>query len=96
MAIWKVSNRFKKNCEERQYWTKDGVTVVRIEGFRWGTFTVETDDDLPPEGITEENPDGIDMYSYFGENAENGAELEDPEGNPMTADQIKAFLTTLP
>jgi hypothetical protein len=74
MAIWKIVNQHKKNCEERQFWTKDGKTVVRTEGFRWGSFTVETTDDNPPEGITAENPDGIDMYSYTGENAPDGAE----------------------
>jgi hypothetical protein len=76
MAIWKISTREKKSCEEREFWTKDGKTLVRINGFRWGTFTVETSDDAPPEGITEENPDGVDMYGYFGDNAEDGAELD--------------------
>lgn len=76
MATWKISNREKKSCEERTFWTKDGVTVIRTEGFRWGTFTVETTDDNPPEGITEENEDGIDMYGYSGENAEDGAQLD--------------------
>ena len=76
MATWKISNRNKKMCEEREFWTKDGQTIVRINGFRWGTFTVETSDDEPPEGITEENEDGIDMYGYFGDNAEDGAELD--------------------
>jgi len=76
MAIWKISTREKKSCEEREFWTKDGKTLVRINGFRWGTFTVETSDDAPPEGITEENPDGVDMYGYFGDNAEDGAALD--------------------
>ena len=35
-------------------------------------------------------------YQKFKLDLENGAELEDPEGNPMTADQITAFLKTLP
>lgn len=76
MAIWKISNQHKKLCEERQFWSKDGETIVRIEGFRWGAFTVETTDDNPPEGISAENPDGIDMFSYSGENAPEGAELD--------------------
>jgi hypothetical protein len=76
MATWKISNQHKKNCEEREMWSKDGVTIVRISAFRWGIFNVETNDDNPPEGIDPENPDGIDMYSYSGENAEDGAELE--------------------
>ncbi len=76
MAIWRIATTEKKNCEEREIWSKDGQTIIRINGFRWGTFKVETSDDNPPEGITPDNPDGIDMYSYSGDNAENGAELD--------------------
>jgi hypothetical protein len=68
MAWWKVSTTEKKSCEEREIWTKDGKTIVRINGFRWGTFNVETSDDLVPEGLDAANPDGVDMYSYWGDN----------------------------
>jgi hypothetical protein len=76
MTIWKVANSHKKMCEEREIWTKDDKTIIRINGFRWGTFTVETNDGEPPEDIDPENPDGINMYDYFSDNADNGAELE--------------------
>jgi len=68
MANWTVSTTEKKSCEEREIWTKDSKTIVRSNGFRWGTFTVETTDDNPPEGITEANEEGIDMYSHSGDN----------------------------
>lgn len=70
MAWWTVRTLDKKSCEEREIWTKDDKTIVRISGFRWGTFNVETTDDNPPEGITAENEDGIDMYNHVGENIE--------------------------
>jgi hypothetical protein len=76
MTIWKVATAQKKMCEEREIWTKDDKTIIRITGFRWGTFTVETNDGEPPEDIDPENPDGINMYDYFSNNADNGAELE--------------------
>ena len=76
MTIWKVANSHKKMCEEREIWTKDDKTIIRITGFRWGTFTVETNNGEPPEDIDPENPDGINMYDYFSDNADNGAELE--------------------
>jgi hypothetical protein len=76
MTIWKVANSHKKMCEEREIWTKDDKTIIRINGFRWGTFTVETNNGEPPEDIDPENPDGINMYDYFSDNADNGAELE--------------------
>lgn len=71
MAWWKVSTTEKKSCEEREIWTKDGKTITRINGFRWGTFSVETSDDEEPEGITAENEDGIDMYNHIGDNIES-------------------------
>lgn len=76
MATWKIATTEKKSCEEREIWTKDDMTIVRINGYRWGTFTVETSDDNPPEDIDPENPEGINMYDYFSDNAENGAELD--------------------
>jgi len=76
MATWKISTTERKSCEEREIWTKDDLTIVRINGYRWGTFIVETSDDNPPEDIDPENPEGINMYDYFSDNAENGAELD--------------------
>lgn len=50
MAIWTVSTRYKKSCEEREYWThSDHGTMIRVNGFRRATYTVETSDDNPPE-----------------------------------------------
>jgi len=68
MAQWTVSTTEKKSCEEREIWTKGDATIVRVNGFRWGTFSVETNDDNPPDGITAENEDSIDMYSHCGDN----------------------------
>jgi len=39
--------------------------------------------------------DNID-YRRFKNNIASGATLNDAEGNPMTADQISQFLSTLP
>ena len=65
-------------CEEREQWynQEKGWSIVRINGYRWGTFTVETSDDNPPDDIDPANPDGINMYDYFSDNAEDGAELD--------------------
>jgi hypothetical protein len=78
MTIWKVATAHKKMCEEREIWyhEENGWSIVRVNGYRWGTFTVETNDGEPPEDIDPENPDGINMYDYFSDNAENGAELD--------------------
>lgn len=60
MATWKINNYHKKNAVERQFWTKDGVTVTKDEGFRWGTWTGESDE--RPD-IDLANPDGFEVLS---------------------------------
>jgi hypothetical protein len=68
MAIWRVSTYYKKSCEEHEYYYKDGQTIVRKTGFRWGSFIVVTDDDNPPEFEFDYVPggdgrlDSINMY----------------------------------
>lgn len=78
MAVWKIATTEKKNCEEREQWYHEekGWNIVRINGYRWGTFTVETTNNEPPEDIDPDNPDGINMYEYFSDNAEDGAQLD--------------------
>jgi hypothetical protein len=58
MALWKVEPVFKKSCIERQTYTKDGKSITEELGWRWGEFTIETEDDSPPE-----LEEGVDMFS---------------------------------
>ena len=60
MAIWKITNLHKKNAVERQFWIKDGVTVIKDEGFRWGIWTCESDEQ--PD-IDLDNPDGYELMT---------------------------------
>lgn len=60
MAIWKLTNLDKKNAVERQFWTKDGVTVIKEEGFRWGTWSCESDE---RPNVDLDNPDGWEQFS---------------------------------
>jgi hypothetical protein len=64
MATWKVEPVWKKSVIERNYLTKDGNTVMVETGWRWGEFTVETEDDNPPSIEA-----GVDIYNcdYNGE-----------------------------
>jgi len=48
MALWSIKPTWKKSLIERMYYTKDGNTFMAETGWRWGEFTVETDDDNPP------------------------------------------------
>jgi DNA-directed RNA polymerase subunit RPC12/RpoP len=58
MATWKVEPTWKKSVIERNYLTKDGNTVMVETGWRWGEFTVYTDDDNPPNIEA-----GVDIYN---------------------------------
>lgn len=49
MALWKVEPTWKKSIIERSFWTKGHKTVINEIGWRWGSFTIETEGDDPPE-----------------------------------------------
>jgi len=60
MAIWTVRTHYKKNVQEvEMYVQRDGHGKVTVtNGFRWGSWTVETSDDNPPEFEFTEVPGG--------------------------------------
>ena len=60
MAVWKVSPYYKKSCEEHEHFTKDGMEIVRKTGWRWGSWSVTTSDDNPPEFEFYKVPGGND------------------------------------
>ena len=64
MALWSVKPAWKKSVIERNYLVKDGNRVMIETGWRWGEFTVETEDDNPPDIEA-----GVDIYNcdYNGE-----------------------------
>jgi hypothetical protein len=85
MAIWQISNYYKKEAVERQFWTKDDLTIVKSEGFRWGTWQCESDEQ--PD-IDLNNPDGYELlftdYNWDMVMMDDGCWLEWdwPEGMP--------------
>ena len=72
-----VSTVNKKSVEEHEYWQKDGNTIIRVTGFRWGSWMVTTSDDEEPQFVRVRNPlgneleDSIDMYSCYENNIED-------------------------
>lgn len=72
MATWTVSTKDKKSVEEHELWQKDDMVIRRISGFRWGTWTVSTVDDNPPQLDQEYGPgqDAVNMYDYCDHNVE--------------------------
>lgn len=44
MATWKLSPQYKKSAVEKMFFFKDGKIIIMEQGFRWGTFSVESDE----------------------------------------------------
>lgn len=57
MTSWKIEPSYKKSVVERIHLYKDGKEIIEETGWRWGQFTIETEDDEPP--VLEE---GVDLY----------------------------------
>jgi len=74
MATFKVTTANKKSVEEHEFWEKDGQTIIRVTGFRWGTWivTTETNDEPVFERVRNplgnEDEDSVDMHNLSDEN----------------------------
>ena len=77
MATWVLTTEEKKNVVETEFWYKDGKTIKRSTGFRWGTVYCESDE--KPE-IDLDNPEGISVfdcgYDFELDNLDDGWSLE--------------------
>ena len=49
MAVWSLKPTWKKSLIESMYYVKGDNKVMIETGWRWGEFTVVTEDDNPPE-----------------------------------------------
>jgi len=62
MATWKLSPQYKKSAVEKMFFYKDGKVITIEQGFRWGTFTVESDE-RPLTDYELKNEDGYELGS---------------------------------
>ena len=44
MATWKLSPQYKKSAVEKMFFYKDGKVITMEQGFRWATFSVESEE----------------------------------------------------
>jgi hypothetical protein len=51
MATWTLKTLHKKSAIEKQFWCKDGKVIIREEGYRWGEFYCENDEQPVIESI---------------------------------------------
>ena len=62
MTTWKLSPQYKKSAVEKMFFYKDGKVITMEQGFRWATFSVESD----TRPLTDEelkNEDGYELGS---------------------------------
>jgi hypothetical protein len=97
MATWELTTEWKKSATEQQFWYKDDKVIIRNEGFRWGTFTVESDV-RPVSDVELRNED--DCYELGSiENGNNwelvdltdGCWAETEKGRNCTDEDLAAF-----
>jgi len=56
MATWKLSPQYKKSAVEKMFFYKEGKIITIEQGFRWATFSVESDErPLTDEELLNEN-----------------------------------------
>lgn len=94
MAIWKITNLHKKSAVERQFWIKDGKTIIREEGFRWGIWSCESDEQ--PD-IDLDNPDGYEVmctdYDWEMEEMMDGSWAETTFPDDMSEEEQEEWET---
>jgi len=82
MTTWTLKTQHKKNAIEKQHWYKDGVEIIRTEGYRWGTFYCESDEQPEIDLVNEDGYRiGSDDYEWELEELDDGcyADWEFPD-----------------
>ena len=92
MATWKLSPLWKKNAVEKQFWYKDGKLIIREEGYRWGTFYVDSDT-RPLTNAELKNDHGYELCCIDNDECweldslDDGCWVEYTAGNDETTDE---------
>lgn len=97
MATWELTTEYKKSSVERQFWCKDDKVIIREEGFRWATFTIECDV-MPLTRSELENEDGFELdycdiadASWEMVDMIDGCWAETDKGRNCTDEDLEAF-----
>ena len=60
MATWKLSPQYKKSAVEKMFFYKDGKVITMEQGFRWATFSVQSNE-RPLTNAELVNEDGYEL-----------------------------------
>ena len=92
MTTWVLTTKTKKNAVERQFWTKDGRTIIREEGYRWGKFYCESSE-RPDVDLA--NPDGYELgdseYDWELDHLDDGCWADWTFPDDMTEEEQQAI-----
>lgn len=78
LTYWTIKPVDKKSIEEVEHFSKDGMEVVHTTGWRWGEWTVATNDGNPPE--LEFVNGRVDVNNSYGNNIEEIEMVETSDG----------------
>ena len=96
MATWKLSPQHKKSAVERMFFYNDGKTIVVEQGWRWGTFMVESDEQ-PLNNSELANEDGYELGSIDNNESwelcemTDGCWLDIEAGHGASEEDVAAF-----
>ena len=99
MTTWKLSPQYKKSAVEKMFFYNNGKIISVEQGFRWATFTVESDE----RPLTDEelkNEDGYELGCIDNDNCWEMWDMSDgcwidiqSENSKTTPEDIEAFET---
>jgi hypothetical protein len=98
MALWSLSTQYKKSSVEKMFFYNDGKVITIEQGFRWATFTVESDE----RPLTDEeliNKDGYELSCIANDESWEMSEMIDGcwcdieiANDKATEEDLEAFI----
>jgi len=64
MAKYNISTEYKKSIIEVDFWYKDGKTIRRETGWRWGSGDVIVDADNEESFLSDVESEEVNVYDY--------------------------------
>ena len=96
MAFWKLSPQNKKSAVEQMFFYNDGKVIIVEQGWRWGTFTVESDE-RPLTDLELVNAEGYELGCIDNDECWELSEMTDgcwldvTAGRNATEEDVAAF-----
>lgn len=76
MATWNLSPQYKKSAVEKMFFYKEGKIITIEQGFRWATFTVQSNE-RPLTDYELKNQDGYELGSIDNDESWEMSDMSD-------------------